>query len=462
MIVQFRLRRAIAAEWATIDPVLEDGEPGWEQDTNRIKLGDGETRWNGLGYATYPATEYEQMIGDLTQDLTELDASVTKAADSAADRHHPGERRRRVRRGRLVQCSRRRSGRGACRGHRCHQRHPDGVVRQQPLLGDHCRADNHLPDPVGQGQQRSGGEQVAAPAEPSPLADVRRQQPPAERLLPDAGGRAGAVPARDRADRRDRLGGAAARRELRRLLPSPVRPAGHRLAAVRHRQDRAARRRTRGGQPADHQGPEHQQELHDLQPHHLGCPDQIHRRRQRSDLRVRAGQRRHASSTSTTSSSKRGGILLRGPFRGDIRVGNGCSILDTPHPAIQTEDTQRRPDHQLGVVGINVEKLYTNGCAGGFWMLSSTACIVTLRDSRFIANMDIPLKIDTIDMLVENVDFTGVTEIAGRVRRWPLHPGHRRHLRCLQRRHPRHPLRLGVRERAGAHRSRAHRPGSTS
>ena len=83
MIVQLRLRRADSAEWTSIDPILEDGEPGWEYDTNRLKIGDGATRWSGLGYATYPATEYDQMISDLTQDISGIDAAVATTTENA-------------------------------------------------------------------------------------------------------------------------------------------------------------------------------------------------------------------------------------------------------------------------------------------------------------------------------------------------------------------------------------------
>ena len=44
------LRRGYAATWAAHNPVLAYGEPGFEKDTNRLKVGDGETEWNLLPY----------------------------------------------------------------------------------------------------------------------------------------------------------------------------------------------------------------------------------------------------------------------------------------------------------------------------------------------------------------------------------------------------------------------------
>lgn len=47
-----QLRRDTAANWSSINPILADGEPGLNKDTNQIKYGDGVTAWNGLPYAS--------------------------------------------------------------------------------------------------------------------------------------------------------------------------------------------------------------------------------------------------------------------------------------------------------------------------------------------------------------------------------------------------------------------------
>ena len=51
MTTQIRLRRDIAANWTSVDPVLALGEPGIETDTRKIKYGDGSTAWNLLEYS---------------------------------------------------------------------------------------------------------------------------------------------------------------------------------------------------------------------------------------------------------------------------------------------------------------------------------------------------------------------------------------------------------------------------
>lgn len=43
-----RVKRGTAAAWTGADPVLALGEIGFEKDTNRMKVGDGETSWNDL------------------------------------------------------------------------------------------------------------------------------------------------------------------------------------------------------------------------------------------------------------------------------------------------------------------------------------------------------------------------------------------------------------------------------
>jgi len=50
MAIQIQLRRGTASQWTTANTLLAQGEIGLELDTNKIKLGDGVTVWNSLGY----------------------------------------------------------------------------------------------------------------------------------------------------------------------------------------------------------------------------------------------------------------------------------------------------------------------------------------------------------------------------------------------------------------------------
>lgn len=51
MTTRIKLRRDTAQNWTDSNPILANGEPGLESDTNQFKFGDGVTVWNSLGYA---------------------------------------------------------------------------------------------------------------------------------------------------------------------------------------------------------------------------------------------------------------------------------------------------------------------------------------------------------------------------------------------------------------------------
>jgi len=48
--VRYQFRRGTAAEWTTANPILLSGEPGFETDTDLMKIGDGATAWSELTY----------------------------------------------------------------------------------------------------------------------------------------------------------------------------------------------------------------------------------------------------------------------------------------------------------------------------------------------------------------------------------------------------------------------------
>jgi len=54
MSVKIQFKRGSADIWQTKNPVLDAGEPGYEIDTGKIKVGDGQTHWNDLEYIFDP------------------------------------------------------------------------------------------------------------------------------------------------------------------------------------------------------------------------------------------------------------------------------------------------------------------------------------------------------------------------------------------------------------------------
>jgi len=92
-----QMRRDTAANWTTADPILAEGELGFETDTGLAKLGDGVTAWASLGYwAPAPAAEnvpYDNATSGLT--ATDVQAAIDEVAASAggggASTTQPGE-----------------------------------------------------------------------------------------------------------------------------------------------------------------------------------------------------------------------------------------------------------------------------------------------------------------------------------------------------------------------------------
>jgi hypothetical protein len=54
-ITNIQHRRGTAATWTSANPVLSAGEPGYETDTGKNKIGDGTTAWNSLAYQPWSA-----------------------------------------------------------------------------------------------------------------------------------------------------------------------------------------------------------------------------------------------------------------------------------------------------------------------------------------------------------------------------------------------------------------------
>ena len=74
---RIQIRRDTKARWADLNPILAAGEPGFEIDNNRLKIGNGITAWNSLPYVT--ETDWSTIITQidtLTQKLDALEARV--------------------------------------------------------------------------------------------------------------------------------------------------------------------------------------------------------------------------------------------------------------------------------------------------------------------------------------------------------------------------------------------------
>lgn len=68
MPAKIKLRRGLAADWTSQNPILSLGEPGLESDTGLIKVGDGVKAWQQLSYfLDTPATV--ALINSIVEDV---------------------------------------------------------------------------------------------------------------------------------------------------------------------------------------------------------------------------------------------------------------------------------------------------------------------------------------------------------------------------------------------------------
>ena len=71
-----RAKNKTAAQWASENPILRDGELGHEKDTHKSKVGDGVTAWNGLPYEGVSKLGTPEIISNF---------SVSDIMDAASD-----------------------------------------------------------------------------------------------------------------------------------------------------------------------------------------------------------------------------------------------------------------------------------------------------------------------------------------------------------------------------------------
>lgn len=84
---QIQVRRGTAAAWVAANPILAQGELGYEIDDHGIKVGDGSTAWNTLGY--FPIN-ISAVGGDTTTALGVGSINVGHASDTTITRVSSG------------------------------------------------------------------------------------------------------------------------------------------------------------------------------------------------------------------------------------------------------------------------------------------------------------------------------------------------------------------------------------
>ena len=78
-----KIRRDTAANWTSTNPTLALGEPGYETDTHKMKVGDGTTAWNSLAYNAVGNATYATTAGSATTATTAITATTATTATTA-------------------------------------------------------------------------------------------------------------------------------------------------------------------------------------------------------------------------------------------------------------------------------------------------------------------------------------------------------------------------------------------
>ena len=96
MATKIQLRRDSSADWTTINPVLSEGEVGFETNTGKFKIGNGSSTWSALDYfldssdlSTYltissASSTYLTQASASTTYLTQASASTTYLTQASA------------------------------------------------------------------------------------------------------------------------------------------------------------------------------------------------------------------------------------------------------------------------------------------------------------------------------------------------------------------------------------------
>lgn len=77
-IIQIQLKRDTTANWTTNNPVLASGEPAWDTDTCRLKIGDGVTAYNDLKFADANDLDNECKEGIAGENILSFDVVMLK------------------------------------------------------------------------------------------------------------------------------------------------------------------------------------------------------------------------------------------------------------------------------------------------------------------------------------------------------------------------------------------------
>jgi hypothetical protein len=83
--VRIQVRRGLASEWTTANPVLAAGEMGVETNTNKFKFGNGTDTWTVLSYAASDSAAIGEISQDAINQALSVGAGLTKTYNDGAN-----------------------------------------------------------------------------------------------------------------------------------------------------------------------------------------------------------------------------------------------------------------------------------------------------------------------------------------------------------------------------------------
>ena len=85
-----QLKRGTAERWATVNPILAVGEPGFVYDSNKLKIGDGVSPWNELPYIEGSTTNLTPVDGSLIIKDNTIDIGISAEAGNVLTKKADG------------------------------------------------------------------------------------------------------------------------------------------------------------------------------------------------------------------------------------------------------------------------------------------------------------------------------------------------------------------------------------
>ena len=83
--VRIQVRRGVAADWTSVNPILAAGEMGVETDTNKFKFGNGTGAWSTLAYAASDSAAIGEISQDAINTALTMGSGLTKTYNDGAN-----------------------------------------------------------------------------------------------------------------------------------------------------------------------------------------------------------------------------------------------------------------------------------------------------------------------------------------------------------------------------------------